>query len=174
MSLAALHELLFLRVCKMGTVANFGWIQNKLGRKWYGAGLQNTSTPMLWKPVFTPTRTAWLAFLRSQDFGVMWLGFYVKRKEKSQRVPQSQATALPKHQEEAETDKTKQAKSNKRTKSTKISSSLSSLRKVIAMLKGFFTKSSNVDCGVMYRFFTKSSNVDCGVVCLALLRSQVT
>ena len=38
---------------------------------------------------------------------------------KVQGVPQSQTAALPRHQEEEETDK---IKSNKRTKSTKISS----------------------------------------------------
>ena len=37
-------------------------------------------------------------------------------------MPQSQAAALPGHQEEEETDKTNKRKSNKRTKSTKISS----------------------------------------------------
>ena len=37
-------------------------------------------------------------------------------------MPQSQAAAHPRHQEEEEIDKTKQRKSNKRTKSTKISS----------------------------------------------------
>ena len=40
-----------------------------------------------------------------------------KHKRKVQEVPQSQVAALPRHQEEEETDKTKQ-----RTKSTKISS----------------------------------------------------
>ena len=37
-------------------------------------------------------------------------------------MPQSHAAALPRHQEEEETDKTKQAQTEQRTKSTKISS----------------------------------------------------
>ena len=45
-----------------------------------------------------------------------------KGKRKVQGMPQSQTAALPRHQEEEETDKSKQHKSNKRTKSTKISS----------------------------------------------------
>ena len=46
-----------------------------------------------------------------------------KDKRKVQGVPQSQATALPRHQEEEETDKSKQAQiPNRRTKSTNISS----------------------------------------------------
>ena len=45
-----------------------------------------------------------------------------KGKRKVQGVPQSQTAALPRHQEEEETDKSKQAQINKRTKSTKISS----------------------------------------------------
>ena len=43
-----------------------------------------------------------------------------KGKRKVQGVPQSQTAALPRHQEEEETDKTKQAQANKRMKSTKI------------------------------------------------------
>ena len=43
--------------------------------------------------------------------------------KKSKRVPQSQTAALPRHQEEGETEKkNKQAQIDKRTKSTKISS----------------------------------------------------
>ena len=49
------------------------------------------------------------------------LPVHKKEKRKVQRVPQSQAAALPKHQEEEETDKTKQRKSNKRTKRTYVS-----------------------------------------------------
>ena len=45
-----------------------------------------------------------------------------KGKRKVQGVPQSQTAALPRHQEEEETDKTKQAQIDKRTKSAKISS----------------------------------------------------
>ena len=45
-----------------------------------------------------------------------------KCKRKVQGVPQSQTTALPRPQEEEETDKSKQAQPNERTKSTKISS----------------------------------------------------
>ena len=45
-----------------------------------------------------------------------------KGKRKVQGVPQSQTPALPRPQEEEETDKSKQAETNKRTKSTKISS----------------------------------------------------
>ena len=41
---------------------------------------------------------------------------------KVQGVPQSQTEALPRHQEEEETDKKNKCKSNKRTKSIKISS----------------------------------------------------
>ena len=37
-------------------------------------------------------------------------------------MPQSQTAALPRHQEEEETDKTKQAQTNNNMKSTKISS----------------------------------------------------
>ena len=37
-------------------------------------------------------------------------------------MPQSQTAALPRHQEEEETDETKQAQIEQRTKSTKISS----------------------------------------------------
>ena len=44
-----------------------------------------------------------------------------KGKRKVQGVPQWQTAALPRHQEEEETDKTKQAKLNKHTKITKIS-----------------------------------------------------
>ena len=44
-----------------------------------------------------------------------------KGKRKVQAVPQSQTAALPRPQEEEETDKSKQAQPNKRTKSTKIS-----------------------------------------------------
>ena len=47
---------------------------------------------------------------------------FIQNKRKFQAVPQSQTAALPRHQEEEETDKTKQHKSKKRTKSTKISS----------------------------------------------------
>ena len=47
---------------------------------------------------------------------------FKKGKRKVQGVPQSQTAALPRHQEEEETDKFKQAQTNKRTKSTKISS----------------------------------------------------
>ena len=45
-----------------------------------------------------------------------------KSKGKVQGMPQSQTAALPRHQEEEETNKIKQRKSNKRTKNTKISS----------------------------------------------------
>ena len=45
-----------------------------------------------------------------------------KGKRKVQGVPQSQTTALPRHQEEEETDNSKKHKSIKCTKSTKISS----------------------------------------------------
>ena len=45
-----------------------------------------------------------------------------KGKRKVQGVPQSQTAALPRPQEEEETDKSKQAQTEKRTKSTKISS----------------------------------------------------
>ena len=44
----------------------------------------------------------------------------IKDKRKAQGVPQSQTLALPRHQEEDETNKAKKHKSNKRTKSTKI------------------------------------------------------
>ena len=47
---------------------------------------------------------------------------FKKGKRKVQGVPQSQTAALPRPQEEEETDKSKQHKPNKRTKSTKISS----------------------------------------------------
>ena len=57
-----------------------------------------------------------------------------KGKRKVQGVPQSQTAALPRSQEEKETDKSKH-KPNKRTKSTKIIS-LSSPSEVIAILKG--------------------------------------
>ena len=40
---------------------------------------------------------------------------YEKSKRKIQGVPQLQATALPRHQEEEETDKTKQAQIEKKT-----------------------------------------------------------
>ena len=62
---------------------------------------------------------------------VLFLNIGKKGKRKVQGVPQSQAAALPRHQEEEETHKTKRKrkqtkpnkrKSNKRTKSTKISS----------------------------------------------------
>ena len=43
-------------------------------------------------------------------------------KRKVQGVPQSQTAALPRHQEEEETDKSNKHKSIKHTKSTKISS----------------------------------------------------
>ena len=52
----------------------------------------------------------------------IWTNKQKKGKRKVQGVPQSQAAALPGHQKEEETDKTKQAKSNKFTKSIKISS----------------------------------------------------
>ena len=45
-----------------------------------------------------------------------------KSKRKVQGVPQSQTAALPRHQEEEETDKSKQAQIDQHTKSTKISS----------------------------------------------------
>ena len=48
--------------------------------------------------------------------------FNKKGKRTVQGVPQSQTAALPRPQEEEETDKSKQAQTNKRTKSTKISS----------------------------------------------------
>ena len=50
----------------------------------------------------------------------MDLNLFEKGKRKVQGVPQSQATALPRHQEEEETDRTKQAQSNKCSKNTKI------------------------------------------------------
>ena len=51
----------------------------------------------------------------------LWEEFAKKGKRKVQGVPQSQTTALPRPQEEEETDKSKQAQTE-RTKSTKISS----------------------------------------------------
>ena len=45
-----------------------------------------------------------------------------KSKRKIQGVPQSQATALPRHEEEEETDKTKQAQSKQTYEKHKISS----------------------------------------------------
>ena len=42
-------------------------------------------------------------------FGLVNMYLQKKGKRKDQRVPQSQAAALPRHQEEEETDKTKQA-----------------------------------------------------------------
>ena len=39
----------------------------------------------------------------------IWANYYKKGKRKVQGVPQSQTAALPRHQEEEETDKTKQA-----------------------------------------------------------------
>ena len=50
------------------------------------------------------------------------LKFQKRGKRKVHGVPQSQTAALPRHQEEAETDKSNKHKSNKRTKSTKVSS----------------------------------------------------
>ena len=47
---------------------------------------------------------------------------FKKSKRKVQRMPQSQTAALPRHQEEEETDKTNKRKSNRCTKSSKISS----------------------------------------------------
>ena len=49
--------------------------------------------------------------------------FYIikKGKRKVQGVPQSQTAALPRHQEEEETDKSKQAQIEQHTKNTKIS-----------------------------------------------------
>ena len=44
------------------------------------------------------------------------------KKVREKGVPQSQTAALPRHQEEEETDKSKQAQIEQRTKSTKISS----------------------------------------------------
>ena len=65
-----------------------------------------------------------------------------KRWEKSQ-VPQSQTAALPRHQEEEETDKNpNKHNSNKHTKSTKISS-LSSPSEAIAMLKRLKNRRTN-------------------------------
>ena len=55
------------------------------------------------------------------------------REKSTEEVPQPQATAHPRQEEEEETDKPNKPKSNKRTKSTKISSSQS---EVIAMLQG--------------------------------------
>ena len=54
---------------------------------------------------------------------LLWL-YYMseKGKRKVQGVPQSQTTALPRHQEEEETDKSKHAQIEQTTKSTKISS----------------------------------------------------
>ena len=68
---------------------------------------------------------------------------FKKGKRKVQGVPQSQTAALPRPQEEEETDKSKQHKPNKRKKSTKISS-LSSPSEVIAILKGQKTQEQNV------------------------------
>ena len=58
-----------------------------------------------------------------------------KGKRKVQWVPHSQTAALPRPQEEEETDKSKQAQTKQTYKSTKISS-LSSPSEVIAILKG--------------------------------------
>ena len=49
-------------------------------------------------------------------------GIQQKKVRKVQGVPQSQTAALPRPQEEEETDKPNKHKPNKRTKSTKISS----------------------------------------------------
>ena len=65
-----------------------------------------------------------------------------KGKRKVQGVPQSQTAAIPRYQEEEETDKSKQHKSNKSTKSNK-SSSLSFSSEVIAMLKELKTQEQN-------------------------------
>ena len=48
--------------------------------------------------------------------------FYIKGKRKVQGVPQSQTAALPRPQEEEETDKSKQAQTEQTYESTKISS----------------------------------------------------
>ena len=50
------------------------------------------------------------------------IGSLYDKKVRIQGVPQTQAAAPARHQEEEETDKTKKRKSNKRTKSTNISS----------------------------------------------------
>ena len=50
------------------------------------------------------------------------LGTEKKGKRKVQGVPQSQSAALPRHQEEEETDKSKQAQIEQTYESTKISS----------------------------------------------------
>ena len=57
-----------------------------------------------------------------------------KGKRKVQGEPQSQTAALPRHQEEEETDTTKQTQIKQTTKNTQIS--LSSPSEVIVMLKG--------------------------------------
>ena len=57
-----------------------------------------------------------------------------KERRKVQGVPHSQTAALPRHQEEKETDKSKQAQIEQTNKGTKISSLFPS--EVIAILKG--------------------------------------
>ena len=58
-----------------------------------------------------------------------------KGKRKVQGVPQSQAAALPRHQEVEETDKTKQAQIGKNVRKA-LRLALSSPSEVIVMLKG--------------------------------------
>ena len=57
-------------------------------------------------------------------------------------MPRSQATALPRHQEEEETDKTKQAQIEQTYKKAR-RLALSSPSEVIAMLKGLKTQEQN-------------------------------
>ena len=64
-------------------------------------------------------------------------------KRKVQGVPQSQTAALPRHQEEEDTDKSKQAQIEQTYEKHKDLVALSSPSVVIAMLKGLKTQEQN-------------------------------
>ena len=64
-----------------------------------------------------------------------------KGKRKVQRVPQSQTAALPRHQEEEETENSKSTNRTNVRKALRLA--LSSPSEVIAMLKGLKTQEQN-------------------------------
>ena len=76
------------------------------------------------------------------------IGVCKKGKRKVQGVPQSQTAALPRHQEEEETDKSKQAQRSNVRKALRLA--LSSPSEVIAMLKGLKKHKNKIGQGKTY------------------------
>ena len=91
--------------------------------------------PLAYRQIFTH-RLLQVHFFFSKDYYSLKCSTcqYRKKKRKVQGVPQSQTAALPRPQEEEETDNLNKHKPNKRAKSIKISSLFPS--EVIAILKG--------------------------------------